>query len=121
MIYLRGDSDGVWMLMCMLLVHVDTGMCGSDVYGCLYMWMLVCMKMSVESCSLSVLADGYKEKAKDERGKIFPPFYFHDLHSLGTRDNAVLGERLMRLKHTERGKAGVASGWRVQALRSCLD
>lgn len=53
----------------------------ADVYvactcGCWYVWMLVCMKMSVESCSLSVLADGYKEKAKEERGKTFPPFIF---------------------------------------------
>lgn len=66
------DADGygclcLCMLMCVeMLVRVK---------------MLVCMKVSEESCSLSVLADGYERKDKIA-GRI-PPSYTQDLHSLG--------------------------------------
>ena len=59
MICLRGGSCGAWMLECVdadvyVCLCVDAGVSGLVcVNGC-----LVCMKMFVESCSLSVLADG---------------------------------------------------------------
>ena len=38
--------------------------------------MLVCMKVSVESCSRSVLADGYERKDK-RTGRISPSYTHH--------------------------------------------
>lgn len=34
---------------------------------CSYEWLLVCMKVSVESCSLFLLADGYEGEKKMSR------------------------------------------------------
>lgn len=60
------------------------------------------MKVSVEFCSLSVLADEYERENK-RAGKLRPS-YTHGLHGLELRNNAALGRRLKGFKHTERRK-----------------
>ena len=75
---------------------------------CSYEWLLVCLKVSVESCSLFVLADGY-EREKKRAGRFRP--YTHGLHGLELRNSAALGKRLKGFKHTERRKAAITSGW----------
>lgn len=53
--------------------------------------MLIRVKMSEESCSLSVLADGYERK--DKRATRLPRSYTHDLRRLEIRGSAAQEER----------------------------
>ena len=60
------------------------------------------MKTSVDSCSLSVVADGYEREDKGAGRNPAP--YTYDAHSLCLRDGAALGGGVEGLEDTERRK-----------------
>ena len=76
---------------------------------CSYELLLVCMKVSVDFCSLFVLADGYERE--NRRAGSFRPSYIHNLPGLELRNSTALEQRLKRFKRKERRKAGITSGW----------
>ena len=86
----------------------------ADVWGCWcevrcsYEWLLVCMKVSVDFCSLFVLVDGYERE--NRRAGRFRPSYTHCLPGLELRNSTAFQKRLKRFKRKERRKAGIISG-----------